>query len=1096
MSATSAPHYKAFISYSHADNREVGRKWADWLHHELETYQVPHELAGQPNQYGQTVPTRIYPVFQDEKELSANADLSASLQDALDRSEFLIYLSSPRSARSVYVQEEIKHFKQTGRGGKIIALILRGEPEYGSEQTEAQCFPDALRFGVTAEGQIDYGRHEEALAADVRLPHSSEEGFTSPEHYRRHLQAQQLPKAQIRQQCAEYGERLQLAKLKIIATILGVPLNELTRRDQAYQLERMKRKNRNIKRVAGVVSVLALLAAAAGIYAWQQKNLSQQHLAQSLYASGISKLAQNEYGEPAAYIAAAVRNGSATARQFAESMLAAKDDRVLLPDTAANHAAFSPDGRWLAGFADQGNGRFVLQWWDTRTRQPVSDLATLTTRTPARPLFDQQGRLYANSDGEIVRLHTDRKQSEVLYRAAAADGIQLAAVSPDGQWLALRHYDPSAIELVRSGSSEPGRPIPIDPAANGQIVFAPDSLRAVVWQQDDAGSRGEIIRLDDGGSAVPFATPARATQARFADDGRQLVLFDSRQLVLLDTASGHSQLLDGRDTGYVWVGFNPDQRTLLAMGNTGYAVYRRDNGRLQTTQVLSLGPLLRAIAPDAELSPDQTQQITTLNKQTYLQNLGSNNLLIGDLHLAAGNRQIVADPDGRHLWVLAAEGRHIDRIQIETQSRETGKIRLPETAAYIRVLDNGLLMAVSPQKTVRFYDPASGQPVGQAVATEARMININREQTRFLARTGDNSFGIWNIRDGSRVLHYRHPQALGNFTTDESFRYLLMTDERRWQLLDPANGKPLLSGDQGLSNAVFSPDGRWMALANTNGQTDVYRLDTLKRQFSLPTAATPILRFSPDGEILLAAHDTKRLRLWHTATGQTYGQSIPVLPDTKLLAFSADSQRLFLQDYIDGQLTPSVKIIDTASGNLSALPLAPGLYHSLQLVGGEQRIAGVERLPEGSRVKIWQIPGGQNLPPEQLAADLEAFYGRKYDPQTGAIDHYRAASQPFNSWYFQNIYTRPVAPGADTTVVDAISRLSPVPNNEALQQLGGTYFYHPLAKAALAEYFARQPDTRALAGALARLAERQLAQIDNEAVRQQVRQLLAAPPAR
>ena len=198
---------------------------------------MPAELVGQTNQYGQPIPDRIYPVFQDEKELSANADLGGSLHEALDRSAFLIYLSSPRSARSVYVQEEIRHFKQSGKGKNIIALIIRGEPEYGDTHTDNQCFPDVLRFGLDEHGQPDRGRPEEALAADVRLPHSSEEGYTNLEDYRRHLQAQKLPAAQIKQKTAAYGERLQLAKLKIIATILGVPLAELTQRDQAYQLD-------------------------------------------------------------------------------------------------------------------------------------------------------------------------------------------------------------------------------------------------------------------------------------------------------------------------------------------------------------------------------------------------------------------------------------------------------------------------------------------------------------------------------------------------------------------------------------------------------------------------------------------------------------------------------------------------------------------------------------------------------------------------------------------------------------------------------------------------------------------------------------------
>ncbi|MGO1767211.1 MAG: hypothetical protein ACTH1W_08040, partial [Advenella sp.] len=60
--------YAAFISYSHADNRQEGRKWADWLHHELETYEVPAELVGRPNRAGNPIAAQIYPVFQDEKE--------------------------------------------------------------------------------------------------------------------------------------------------------------------------------------------------------------------------------------------------------------------------------------------------------------------------------------------------------------------------------------------------------------------------------------------------------------------------------------------------------------------------------------------------------------------------------------------------------------------------------------------------------------------------------------------------------------------------------------------------------------------------------------------------------------------------------------------------------------------------------------------------------------------------------------------------------------------------------------------------------------------------------------------------------------------
>lgn len=76
-----------FISYRHADNREVGRQWATWLHQKIETYEVPEDLVGIPNEAGEPIPERIFPVFRDEEELPVAADLSSPIYRALDNSK-------------------------------------------------------------------------------------------------------------------------------------------------------------------------------------------------------------------------------------------------------------------------------------------------------------------------------------------------------------------------------------------------------------------------------------------------------------------------------------------------------------------------------------------------------------------------------------------------------------------------------------------------------------------------------------------------------------------------------------------------------------------------------------------------------------------------------------------------------------------------------------------------------------------------------------------------------------------------------------------------------------------------------------------------
>ena len=87
-------HYKAFISYSHQDE-----KWGAWLQRALETYRVPRHLVGTQGEFG-PIEKRLAPVFRDREDLSSWADLSSKVQDTLRSTETLVVICSPASARS------------------------------------------------------------------------------------------------------------------------------------------------------------------------------------------------------------------------------------------------------------------------------------------------------------------------------------------------------------------------------------------------------------------------------------------------------------------------------------------------------------------------------------------------------------------------------------------------------------------------------------------------------------------------------------------------------------------------------------------------------------------------------------------------------------------------------------------------------------------------------------------------------------------------------------------------------------------------------------------------------------------------------------
>jgi tetratricopeptide (TPR) repeat protein len=203
--------YKAFISYSHQDE-----SWGRWVQRALESYRIPRRLVGTEGAFGE-VPARLAPVFRDREDLSSAADLSGSIKHELEQSETLVVICSPACARSRWVNEEILFFKSLGRGDRIHALIVDGEPD--SDDPGRNCFPPAL-VTDSAGGRV------EPLAADAR----------------------------------KWADGRLLARLKLIAGILGIRLDDLRRRDMQRRHRLWMASSVVALAVAVITSTLAVMA--------------------------------------------------------------------------------------------------------------------------------------------------------------------------------------------------------------------------------------------------------------------------------------------------------------------------------------------------------------------------------------------------------------------------------------------------------------------------------------------------------------------------------------------------------------------------------------------------------------------------------------------------------------------------------------------------------------------------------------------------------------------------------------------------------------------------------------------------------------------
>jgi tetratricopeptide (TPR) repeat protein len=150
----------------------------------------------------------------------------------LHASEHLIVVCSPHSRASSYVAKEIAEFKRLDRADNIRALIVKRRPS----ETYRDCFPRALR----EDHALKEGHEGDA---DLLAPDVDADG--------RHL-----------------------AILKLVASLLGVELDELRRRDALAE----RRRRRMWTSVAGAMSVLAVAAIGLALFAYQQKGLAETNL--------------------------------------------------------------------------------------------------------------------------------------------------------------------------------------------------------------------------------------------------------------------------------------------------------------------------------------------------------------------------------------------------------------------------------------------------------------------------------------------------------------------------------------------------------------------------------------------------------------------------------------------------------------------------------------------------------------------------------------------------------------------------------------------------------------------------------------------------
>lgn len=343
----SAVRYRAFISYSQRD-KTIARR----LQRRLESYRIPKGVEAAVG-----ADRRLGRLFRDDEELGAAADLGATLRAAIEDAESLIVVCSPHAARSRWVDAEIEHFRKTGRGDRIFAVIVAGTPN--APDPEAECLPPSLRASALA-GAV------EPLALDVRK---------------------------------EPSARL---KARLAAGLLGVSFDQLWRRD----------RRRARARSAGLAAVAAagLVVLAAGAAALRFVQLRQQEAERhTTFADAAQRALDASNPALAARLILAMARPTPWSPPLstdAHLTLRLASERLTgLPEFLGHRGpvetiTFSPDGVWLATTSEDRTARI----WEAATGRQIAVLEH--EDTPQGAVFTEDGKELVTSTGG--RLHVWR----------------------------------------------------------------------------------------------------------------------------------------------------------------------------------------------------------------------------------------------------------------------------------------------------------------------------------------------------------------------------------------------------------------------------------------------------------------------------------------------------------------------------------------------------------------------------------------------------------------------------------------------------------------------------------------------------------------
>lgn len=911
--------YGAFVSYSHAEDRGVAVRLRDGV----ERFAKPW--------YRQ----RALRLFLDVNSLSADPGLWSSIEKALSESEWFVLVTSPRAAKSVWVDKEIRWWLEHRSPDRLLIVVAEGELRWDAAAGEF----DAAASDALPPALIG------ALGEEPRWVNVAPDPDGGPEPSDTDMQA---------------------AVVDVAAAIRGIPKEDL----EGVAVREHRRTRRWVTGAIAVLTVLLVAAVVASVVALEERGsaIGQARLAQSRQIATVSEqaagsdlniamqLAVHAYRtEPNPQTRAALINASTASPRLV---------RFLDAGAAVTQLAGSSDGEVaVAGLAD---GR-VLSWPILtalpeelfRLRKPVSSIAV-----------SADGDLVVASDGSQCRLW-DRARGRALLLSLPGEGrCGAAGISPSGRTVvyALDVTD-SMDELIAVAPSDDlaARELhPISIFNNVDRIMVPSDRRALISSPGDWQWR----RFSDwSGSEGRVGIGAHTLAHLFSSDGRYAIVTSGERLVPVWRTEPGADLLEPDFRVEVPL---PDQNA-LALSPDGAKLAVAGNGQIYVT------PTRRGEA-DPEAASLANQPVTlTGEKAGVVSFVGDERLLS-----AAGSEIAIWDVEqldrlARIQSVPLEAGCTLcapPRLAISPDGEQLAVLAGFENAGFVQSLTGQPARELLPTGPGAYGAPLWG-PDGKAAFPLWDKYGEGEQLASGECPTACRFWPVGDTEEGARELS-------SAIAPDGETAILVDSDAGvHWQSLSSGERTdysdsqlPDLSEDVPTKSAAISGSGRFLAFA-VGGTVKVEKLPGRQLVGRIPTS--PEAGVSYAGEHLLVQLDDGRLQIWNergtellrTLPGNGYAWLVPSVDGT-MVARAGNDGRVSVADVESGTELGTFRTPDENGSIKTGLAFSPDgrLLAALseQLSSANRGILVLRDISEQNLIRTACAAVGPELTAEQWRA--------------------------------------------------------------------------------------------------------------------------------